>query len=113
MCGNFKRENRDLPSVPGLAQRPGSGRSANLTEGTADMNAEGKSDGSVVPSTQANKAETESAAESAEERDPAKRNVGQADLHRTPSRTQRRSLGLAGVRKTTFSRPARSRSRMR
>ena len=40
-------------------------------------------------------------------------NVGQADLHRTPSRTQRRSLGLAGVRETTFSRPTRSRSRMR
>jgi hypothetical protein len=33
-------------------------RSANLTEGTADMNADGKSDDFVLPAKQANKAET-------------------------------------------------------
>ena len=31
------------------------GRSANLSEGTADMNADGKSDSFVLPTTQANK----------------------------------------------------------
>jgi len=56
MCGNFKRENREIPSVPCTAPEGNlQGRSANLSEGTADMNADGKSDGFVVPSTQANK----------------------------------------------------------
>lgn len=64
------------------------------------MNVNGKSDGFVVPTTQANNAETESAAESVEERNPAKRNTSENDLHRTPSRNKRRSFGLAGVRET-------------
>ena len=70
------------------------------------MNADGKSDGPVVPSTQANKAETESAAEPVEGRDrPAKRNASESDLLRTPSRAKRRSLGLAGVRETARTNP--------
>jgi len=64
------------------------------------MNADGKSDESIVPSTQANNADAESVAESVEERGSAKRNTDQHDLSRTPSRNKRRSLGLAGVRET-------------
>ena len=70
------------------------------------MNADGKSDGPIVPSTQANNADAESAAESVEGRDsPAKRNASENDLHRTPSRIKRRSLGLAGVRETARTQP--------
>ena len=73
----------------------------NLSEGKADMNTDGKSDGFVVPSTRANKTGTEPAAESVEERNPAKRNVDQTDLPRAPKRTKRKSLGLAGVRENS------------
>ena len=62
------------------------------------MHADGKSDGSVVPANPANNGGAEASAESAEERDPAKRNAEQAALHRTPSRDRRRSRGLGGVR---------------
>jgi hypothetical protein len=55
----------------------------------AEMNADGKSDGFVVPAKPANKDATEASAESAEERDPAKRNAQEAVL----SRTQRRNHG--------------------
>jgi hypothetical protein len=50
------------------------------------MNADGKSDGFVVPAKPANKDATE---ESAEERNPAKRNAQEAVL----SRTQHRNHG--------------------
>lgn len=100
MCGNSKRENREIPSVPSTQ-----GRSENLSEGKADMNADGKSDESVVPPTQANNAGAEPAAEPAEERDSAKRNVDQSDLARAPKRNRRRSLGLVGVRETARSNP--------
>ncbi len=69
------------------------------------MNADGNSDGSIVPSTRANKAGTEPAAESVEERDTAKRNVSESDRPRTPSRKKRRSLGLAGVRESARTQP--------
>ena len=62
------------------------------------MNADGNSDESIVPSTQANNTDTESVAESVEERNSAERNTDQHGLLRTPSRNKRRSLGLAGVR---------------
>ena len=94
MSGNFKRENREIPKVSDEV----SDRSANATGGTADMHAEGKSDGSIVPAKAANKGDAESSAESSEERGPAKRNIDQDALHRTPSRVKRRSRGLAGVR---------------
>lgn len=106
MCGNSKRENREIPSVPCIEPLSSpQGRSENATGSTADMNADGKSDGSVVPSTQTNNAGTGPAAESVEGRDPAERNVDQNDLHRTPSRNKRRSLGLAGVRETARVQP--------
>jgi hypothetical protein len=71
------------------------------------MNAAGKSDEFVVPSTQVNNAGPEPVAESAEGRDSAKRNAGQADLHRSPKRNKRRSLGRFGVRMTVRAPPER------
>ncbi|MEZ6033712.1 MAG: group II intron reverse transcriptase/maturase [Planctomycetaceae bacterium] len=62
------------------------------------MNANRNSDESIVPATSANNDAAEASAESIEERDSAKRNDVQADLPRTPSRTQRKSSGLRGVR---------------
>jgi RNA-directed DNA polymerase len=62
------------------------------------MNANRKSDKSVVPAMSANNGAAEAPAESAEERDLAKRNVEQTVLHRTPSRVKRKSRGLHGVR---------------
>lgn len=77
--------------------RPG-GRSENVADGTAEMNADRKSDGSVVPTKPANKGGAEPSAESVEERDPAKKNAEQEALRRTPSRNKRKSRGLIGVR---------------
>ena len=74
-------------------------RSENLSGGTADMNANGESDGSIVPLNPANKGGTEPPAESAEGRGPARSNTDQSNLRRTPSRKTRRSSGLNGVRK--------------
>lgn len=62
------------------------------------MNADGKSDGSVVPTNPANNGDAESPAESAEGRLPAKRNTDTSHSSRTPSRSNRRSSGLHGVR---------------
>ena len=73
-------------------------RSENATGGTADMNANRKSDESVVPATSTNKGDAESSAESSEERGSAKRNADETDLHRTLNRNDRKSSGLYGVR---------------
>jgi len=62
------------------------------------MNANRKSDESVVPTTLANNGATETPAESTEERDSAKKNTEQAALLRTPSREKCKSRGLHGVR---------------
>ncbi len=62
------------------------------------MNTNRKSDEFVVPATSANNGAAEAPAESAEERNSAKRNVEQAALPRTRSRIKRRSSGLHGVR---------------
>jgi hypothetical protein len=75
MDGNFNHENREIPSVPRTAPEGNlQGRSANLSEGTADMNADGKSDDFVVPLTRTNKAAT-AVAEPAEERKSPKGSV--------------------------------------
>ena len=95
MSGNFKRENREIPSVSNSSE---SERSANASGGTAGVYAAGKSDGFVVPAKRANSDGAEPSAEPVEERNPAKRNAEQAALHRTPSRVKRRSCGLSGVR---------------
>ena len=73
-------------------------RSENVPDGKTDMNADRKSDESVVPATPANNGAAETPAESVEERDSTKRNAEQAALHRTLSREQRRSRGLDGIR---------------
>ena len=80
-----------------MVTRP-TGRSENVSDGNADMNANRKSDESVVPATSVNNGETESPAESIEERDSAKRNAEQDALHRTPGRVKCKSRGLHGVR---------------
>ncbi|TWT68232.1 group II intron reverse transcriptase/maturase [Crateriforma conspicua] len=69
------------------------------------MNADGKSDGFVVPPTRMNNAGAEPSAESAEGREPTKKNAGQADSPRAPKRKRGRSYGLAGVRETARSQP--------
>jgi RNA-directed DNA polymerase len=69
------------------------------------MNTVGKSDGFVVPPNRTNKAGAEPAAESAEGREPTKKNAGQADSPRAPKRKRGRSYGLAGVRETARAQP--------
>ncbi len=73
MCGNSNRENREIPSAPWRRRQ---GRPANLTEGTAGMYADGKSDDFVVLSTRANKAAA-AVAESVEERRSPKGSVAE------------------------------------
>ena len=73
-------------------------RSANLSEGEADMNADGNSDESIVPANSANNDGTEPSAESREESDLTKRNDLQDALSRTQSRIKYKSRGLHGVR---------------
>ena len=105
MCGNSRRENREVLLVSvracGLftarAERP-----ENVTDGTADMNANRNSDEFVVPATSANNDAAEASAESIEERDSAKRNAQQPALSRTPGRTHGKSRGLHGVREADF-----------
>lgn len=96
MRRHSNRENREIPSASQLFFNWE--RSANVPDGKADLHAEGKSDGSVVPTTTANKDAAEASAESDEGRDAAKRNASQAALLRTPGRDQRKSRGLHGVR---------------
>ena len=76
MSENFKRENREIPKVSNSSELE---RSANASGGTADMYAVGKSDGSIVPSTRANKAAT-AVAESVEERESPKRSHIRFDI---------------------------------
>lgn len=83
MCGNSKRENREIPSAPRLKSRR---RLVNLTEGTTNVYAGGKSDDFVVPSTRANKTAT-AVAESVEERRSPKGSVAELPpMFRTLSR---------------------------
>ena len=62
------------------------------------MNADEKSDGSIVPTTATNNDATEASAESNQGRLSAAKNTVPSNLARTPSRTKRRSSGLHGVR---------------
>jgi len=73
-------------------------RSANVTDGTAEMNADGESDGFVLPAKLTNHGATEVPAELAEERNPTKRNASQANPPRTQSRENGGSSGLGRVR---------------
>ncbi len=101
MCGHSKRENREILLVSilhGGASARMVERSDNVSDGNADMNANRKSDESVLPSTSANNDADEAFAESTEERDSAKRNALQPASPRTPGRNQGESRGLHGVR---------------
>ena len=77
-------------------------RSSNVSGGTGDMNANRKSDESIVPATSANKDVAAASAESIEERDSAERNGVQSALSRTLGRTHGKSRGLHGVREAAF-----------
>ncbi len=88
MCGNFKRENREilLVSAPRRGMVAiGAERSENVSDGNADMNANRKSDDSIVPAKRANKTRT-LAAELVEDRGSLKGNTHQKALPRTLSR---------------------------
>jgi group II intron reverse transcriptase/maturase len=73
-------------------------RSVNLSEGTADMNAKGKSDEPIVSTTSANNDSAGLSAESSEKSGSTKRNDVQAALSRTQGRIKYKSRGLHGVR---------------
>ena len=62
------------------------------------MNTDRKSDGPIVPETQANKDAAEASAESAEGRGSTKKNAEQEASSRTQGRNKRESRGLLGVR---------------
>ncbi len=91
MYANSERENREVPSAPWRRRQ---GRPANLTEGTANMYADGKSDGPIVPPTRANKAAT-AVAESVEERESPKGTVVHPPwTSRTQCRARRHLHGM-------------------
>src|SRR4029434_9815098 len=81
MCGNSMRENREALQTPTL---DGSvGRSKKAKGRKVDMHVCGESDGLVVPTKRANKADAEAwAAESAEGRRATKGNAPQAHSYR-------------------------------
>ena len=79
MCRHSKRENREILLVSELID---SERSENVSDGNADMNANRKSDDSIVPAKWANKTRT-LVAELVEERGSPKGNTNQKALPRT------------------------------
>ena len=84
MCGNSMRENREALQAPTF---DGVGRSKKAKGRNVDMHVCGESDGLVVPTKRANKADAEAlAAESAEGRRATKGNAPQAHSYRTQSR---------------------------
>ena len=95
MWGNSMRETREALQTPTL---DGVGRSKKAKGRNVDMHVCGESDGLVVPTKRANKADGYGlAAESAEGRRPTKGNAPQAHSCRTQSRRSE-SQGLWCVR---------------
>jgi|SRR4029453_11241621 RNA-directed DNA polymerase len=87
MCGNSMGENREALQTPTL---DGVGRSKKAKGRNVDMHVCGESDGLVVPTKRANKADAYGlAAESAEGRRATKGNASQAHSRRTQSRGMR------------------------
>ena len=85
MCGNSMRENREALQTPARDGR--AGRSKKAKGRNVDMHVCGESDGLVVPTKRANKADAYAlAAESAEGRRATKGNAPQAHSCRTQSR---------------------------
>jgi hypothetical protein len=97
MRGNSRRENREIPSVSHLAFNWE--RSENVSDGTADMYADGKSHDPIVPAKRANKAGTP-AAESVEERGSPRGN----DDRTSWSQTQRWKWPVIMLRSATAGR---------
>jgi hypothetical protein len=84
MWGNSMRENRETLQTP---THDGVGRSKKAKSRNVDMHVCGESDGLIVPTKRANKADAYAlAAESAEGRRTTKGNAPQAHLRRTQSR---------------------------
>ena len=105
MCRSFKRENRESLTASKeveatLLRQHSVDRPVNVSDGSTGMHADRKSDGSVVPAKSANKGGSEAPAEWMEERDPAERNTGQADLSRAQNRNYGKSNGMVGMRET-------------
>lgn len=88
MRGTFLRENREILLTP--AADGAAGRSEKAVGRTSEMHVDGKSDGSVVPARQPNKAEGW-AAEVAEGRDPIKGNANEQNAFRTQGRADAHS----------------------
>ena len=86
MCGNSMRENREALQTP--THDGGVGRSKKAKSRTVDMHVCGESDGLIVPTKRANKADAQDAlaAESAEERGSTKGNAPRSHSRRTQSR---------------------------
>src|SRR4030095_11190220 len=85
MCGSSMRENREALQTPTLDE--GVGRSKKAKSRNVDMHVCWESDGLIVPTKRANKADADAlAAESAEGRRATKGNAPQTILHRTQSR---------------------------
>ena len=103
MCGNSMRENRETLQTPTLDG--GVGRSEKAKSRNVDMHVSGESDGPIVPTKRANKADAYAAAESVEGRGPTKGNAPQAHSRRTQSRGSE-SQGLWRVRQAVSQRAA-------
>ena len=105
MWGNCMRENREALQTPTLDG--GVGRSKKAKSRNVDMHVCGESDGLVVPTKRANKADAQDglAAESAEGRRSTKGNAPQAHSRRTQSRGCE-SQGLWRVRQAVSQRAA-------
>jgi hypothetical protein len=104
MCGNSMGENREALQTPTLDG--GVGRSKKAKSRNVDMHVCGESDGLVVPTKRANKADAYVlAAESAEEKRSTKGNAPQAHSRRTQSRGCE-SQGLWRVRQAVSQRAA-------
>jgi RNA-directed DNA polymerase len=84
-CGNFLRENREIPVLP--AGDGTAGRVGKADGRTPAMHGSGKSDGSVVPTKPPNKVGRPTA-EAVEGRDPTKGNTGGQNAHRTQCRNR-------------------------
>jgi hypothetical protein len=96
MWGNSMRENREILQTPTMDGSEG--RSKKAKSRNVDMHVCGESDGFIVPTKRANKADAYAlAAESAEGRRPIKGNAPQAYSCRTQSRGSE-SQGLWRVR---------------
>jgi len=104
MCGSSMRENREALQTPTLDE--GVGRSKKAKSRNVDMHVCGESDGLIVPTKRANKADADAlVAESAEGRRSTKGNAPQAHLRRTQSRGCE-SKGLWRVRQAVSQRAA-------